>query len=77
MAALRSKENRLSSDYSKGGSETTDTAGENTDQASSLRVRLDMALHDLETAQSNLDSERQRVSNLFSIYLSWFSVVFS
>jgi len=77
MAALRSKENRLSSDYSKGSSETTDTAGENTDQASSLRVRLDMALHDLETAQSNLDSERQRVSNLFSIYLSWFSVLFS
>ena len=65
MAALRSKEsNRLSSDYSKTGSDISDTAGENTSQSSSLRMRLDMALHDLETNQANLELERQRVSVL-------------
>ena len=61
MASQRSN-SRLSTDYSKSASDASESAGENTSQDSSLRVRLDMALHDLETAQANLDLERQRVS---------------
>ena len=74
MAALRNRENSRLAEYSKSGSEISDTAGENTSQDSSLRVRLDMALHDLETAQANLDLERQRVSTVVpsaSTALSW------
>ena len=61
MAAVRNKESSRLSEFKK-GSEGSDTAGENTSQDSGLRVRLDMALHDLETAQANLDLARQRVS---------------
>ena len=62
MAAVRNKESSRLADFNKKAAEVTDTAGENTSQDSGLRVRLDMALHDLETAQANLDLERQRVS---------------
>ena len=63
MASQRSKDtSRLSSEYNKSTSEASESAGENTSQDSSLRVRLEMALHDLETGQANLDLERQRVS---------------
>lgn len=64
MAAVRNKESSRLADYSKKSAELSDTAGENTSQDSGLRVRLDMALHDLETAQANLDLERQRTEAL-------------
>lgn len=63
LAAARNQESQRLSDRAK-ESEGSDTAGENTSQASGLRTRLDMALHDLETAQGNLDLERQRVSRI-------------
>jgi hypothetical protein len=65
LAAARNKESSRLGDFTKSVSDTSDTTGENTAQDSSLRVRLDMALHDLETAQANLDVERQRVSLSF------------
>jgi len=63
MAALKSKESSQSrsSDYSKSAPELSE-AGENPSQDGNMRVRLDMALHDLEATQANLDLERQRVS---------------
>ncbi|CAB9515527.1 expressed unknown protein [Seminavis robusta] len=65
MAAGRNMENSRLSDLQKAKLEASDTAGgENTSQDSGLRVRLDMALHDLETAQANLDLERQRTEAL-------------
>lgn len=70
MAAVRNKESSRLADFKK-GSEGIDTAGENTSQDSGLRVRLDMALHDLETAQANLDLERQRVSKDGSFLFYW------
>ena len=69
MAAVKNKESGRLADFIK-GSEGSDTAGENTSQDSGLRARLDMALHDLETAHANLDLERQRVS------IVWRTLVF-
>ena len=69
MAALRTKESNRLADLNKVKSDSSEAAGENTSQDSSLRVRLDMALHDLETAQVNLDLERQRVSGVF--FFAW------
>jgi hypothetical protein len=62
MASVRNKESSRLAELHKAKSDVSETAGENTSQDSSLRVRLDMALHDLEIAQVNLDLERQRVS---------------
>ena len=61
MQLLRRRHFRL---FLLGAAGVFDAAGENTSQDSGLRVRLDMALHDLETAQANLDLERQRVSEI-------------
>lgn len=65
LAARNQEPNRMS-DYKKDGRDTT---GEDTSQDSSLRIRLDTALHDLENAQANLDLEKQRVSFLVTFFL--------
>jgi hypothetical protein len=74
MAAVKNRESSRLADFKK-DVETSDTAGENTSQDSGLRMRLDMALHDLETAHANLDLERQRVSCASIFFLRWLAAV--